>query len=156
MRFAQNCDLAFLLSITVRELPNWRIGHFSFNTTLEPRRHRPASALRSSVTYGHQDYRQSFEFIMNRCLQIPEILRLICDQIPSSTAFGRHRLYITALACRAFLEPALDSLWYSIHDLKPIIACLPQGLLKDQARTNNIAVTFSVLVCLLPLMTTIQ
>ena len=69
---------------------------------------------------------------MNRLLQIPEILRLICDQVPSDEKLGRYRLFVTALSCRALLEPALDSLWYSIHSFMPIVACCPDGLWSKQ------------------------
>ena len=40
-------------------------------------------------------------------------------------------MYALARTCRAFLEPALDALWYEQHTLVHVIKCLPDELLKE-------------------------
>ncbi|KAF6751097.1 hypothetical protein DFP72DRAFT_908467 [Ephemerocybe angulata] len=66
---------------------------------------------------------------MNICLQAPEVLQLICQQL-SNEYFGRRYLLAAALSCRALLEPALDMLWYSLPSFKPIVTTLPSDLWK--------------------------
>ncbi|KAF5313411.1 hypothetical protein D9611_008514 [Ephemerocybe angulata] len=67
---------------------------------------------------------------MNRCLQAPEILQLICSQLPNDRPSDRQRLLAVALSCRALLEPALDRLWLKIPSFRPIMATLPTELWK--------------------------
>lgn len=74
---------------------------------------------------------------MDRCLQIPEVLRLICDQIPNGDSYNRRRLFVTALSCRALLEPALDSLWFSLQGIEPLISCLPEDLLMKEMKKGG-------------------
>lgn len=59
---------------------------------------------------------------MEQCLQIPEILRDVCEQL------DRKSWLPAALTSRAFLEPALDQLWYNIESMRPLICCLPVGV----------------------------
>lgn len=63
-----------------------------------------------------------FKLFMERCLQIPEIIRSICDEATSKTALS------IALASRDFLQPGLDSIWSEIDDFEAIVACLPSDL----------------------------
>ncbi|KAJ3534618.1 hypothetical protein NMY22_g6850 [Coprinellus aureogranulatus] len=62
---------------------------------------------------------------MDRCLQAPEILRLICDELPLRQPAQRQRVLALALSCRAFLEPALDRLWYNIDTFAVLQGTLP-------------------------------
>ena len=39
----------------------------------------------------------------------------------------RASLAHTAMACRAFHDPAMNLLWYSLEDLRPLILLLPGG-----------------------------
>ncbi|KAF5313412.1 hypothetical protein D9611_008515 [Ephemerocybe angulata] len=64
---------------------------------------------------------------MNICLQAPEILQLICDQLPCEYR-DRKDVLAVALSCRALLEPALNRLWYTLPSFKPIMTTLPAGL----------------------------
>ncbi|KAF6753330.1 hypothetical protein DFP72DRAFT_902766 [Ephemerocybe angulata] len=56
---------------------------------------------------------------MNRCLLIHEILCAICDNLEDS------ELVSAALTTKAFLEPALNSLWRELDSFRPIVSCLP-------------------------------
>ncbi|KAF5313356.1 hypothetical protein D9611_008472 [Ephemerocybe angulata] len=72
---------------------------------------------------------------MNRCLQAPEILQLICNQLPNDQKEDRQRLRALALSCRALLEPALDRLWYKVHSLAFFIPTLPASMWKVESVT---------------------
>ena len=63
---------------------------------------------------------------MHRCLLIPEIARLICSELRNVGA--RKSLAALAQTCLAISEPALDSLWYEIHDIIPLVKCMPPDL----------------------------
>ncbi|KAF6751108.1 hypothetical protein DFP72DRAFT_498885, partial [Ephemerocybe angulata] len=77
---------------------------------------------------SHNDAQSSAS--MNTCLQAPEILQLICDQLPNEHPIHRQRLLAVALSCRALLEPALDRLWHRITSFRPLVTTLPRGLWK--------------------------
>jgi hypothetical protein len=70
---------------------------------------------------------------MDACLSIPEILPLLCDGLEAKD------LLSTALSCQAFLEPALDKLWYHAKAFRPLIACLPEDLV--EIRTERVSAT---------------
>ncbi|KAJ3534616.1 hypothetical protein NMY22_g6848 [Coprinellus aureogranulatus] len=92
---------------------------------------RPHSLI--PVLTGLRDTAKASEHVY----PIPEILRLICDQIPNDL-YNRRRLFITALSCRALLEPALDSLWFSLDSLQPLVSCLPDDLFnKEQKKFSD-------------------
>ncbi|KAF5313413.1 hypothetical protein D9611_008516 [Ephemerocybe angulata] len=74
---------------------------------------------------------------MNRCLQIPEILQLICNQLPYNRSSERQTLLAVALSCRALLEPGLDRLWYRIQFFKPILTILPSDLWKIEKKVGQ-------------------
>ena len=69
---------------------------------------------------------------MHRCLQIYDLLHCISThlypthrdlpRLISSRTEGAASLAAFARACRTFLEPALDVLWYTQHDLAPLLA----------------------------------
>ncbi|KAF6751101.1 hypothetical protein DFP72DRAFT_908470 [Ephemerocybe angulata] len=85
---------------------------------------------------------------MNRCLQTPEILQLICEQLPIDRHKDRGRLFAVALSCRALLEPGLDRLWYRIQSFIPLIANLPSDLWNIEYKVASNGpknTTFSVL-----------
>ncbi|KAF5332856.1 hypothetical protein D9611_005395 [Ephemerocybe angulata] len=67
---------------------------------------------------------------MDRCIWIPEILTLICNDLDPKTALS------AALTSRAFLEPALDKLWHTIDSFQPLIACLPEDLWTTKIRPS--------------------
>lgn len=67
---------------------------------------------------------------MNRCLQAPEILRLICDELPTDGRDARQRLLAVALSCRALLEPALDRLWHTVSTFEILRCTLPSDVWK--------------------------
>ncbi|KAF6751688.1 hypothetical protein DFP72DRAFT_1135527 [Ephemerocybe angulata] len=71
---------------------------------------------------------------MNKCLQAPEILQLICDQVPNETRQDRQRLLAIALSCRALLEPGLDRLWHTIRSFRPLMTNLHPNLLEKEIR----------------------
>ncbi|KAG9309649.1 hypothetical protein JVU11DRAFT_10313 [Chiua virens] len=73
---------------------------------------------------------------MHRCLTIDEILTIIFQHAfiilkpePKSREFrDRRTLARLARTCRYFLEPALNVLYYEIHDLLWLIKCMPDDL----------------------------
>ncbi|KAG2144266.1 hypothetical protein DEU56DRAFT_790886 [Suillus clintonianus] len=70
---------------------------------------------------------------MHVCLLPTEILLYLfefntiedCNWRPISVP----QLAALARTCRAFKEPALDILWKDIHGFKPLISCLPEGII---------------------------
>ena len=61
---------------------------------------------------------------IHRCLFIDEVLRKIIAHLPDD----RSRLYI-GLCCRAFLEPAMDSLWCELPCFRPLVRCLSKEII---------------------------
>jgi hypothetical protein len=62
--------------------------------------------------------------IVEECLRIPEVLRLIYDELDKRTSLS------LALTCKAFLEPGLDRIWRNITSFKPLIGCIPEDIWK--------------------------
>ncbi|GJE91783.1 F-box protein [Phanerochaete sordida] len=58
--------------------------------------------------------------VMHPVLQIDEILVDILSTV------DRASLRSLGLACKTFYEPAMNALWYRIHSLVPLLACLPE------------------------------
>lgn len=67
---------------------------------------------------------------MEQCLQIPEIIRYICDEMGPKDALS------AALTSRQFLQPGLDSIWNEIDGFEAIIACLPSDLWRIDGDEN--------------------
>ena len=70
---------------------------------------------------------------MHPCLLVAEVMGRIAEEStsPRSTGpqdDGLRTLYALARTCRAFLEPALDSLWYEQYTLMHAVKCLPGEL----------------------------
>jgi hypothetical protein len=55
-----------------------------------------------------------------------DILHLIFGHFDGS-AQARKDLFSAAQACKAFVEPALDSLWSVLHSLLPLLLLLPSA-----------------------------
>lgn len=56
---------------------------------------------------------------MDHCLRIPEVVRIVCDELYGKDA------YSMALVARRFVEPALDARWRILYSFVPIVKCLP-------------------------------
>ena len=77
---------------------------------------------------------------MNHCIQIPEVVRIICEELDGKDACSM------ALAAKRFVEPALDVRWRTLTSFTPIVKCLPDDLwaveegpwLENQERSKNI------------------
>ncbi|KAF9448669.1 hypothetical protein P691DRAFT_775253 [Macrolepiota fuliginosa MF-IS2] len=68
---------------------------------------------------------------MHPCLAIPDIFRQICDVIRLRiirTSHPQSDLASLARTCRTLSEIALDSLWYEIVGIGPLIRCMPRDL----------------------------
>jgi hypothetical protein len=52
-----------------------------------------------------------------------------------------NRATMAALArtCRAFKEPALDVLWEDIEELRPLLLCLPEGLIRREGKRKLVS-----------------
>ncbi|KAF6753212.1 hypothetical protein DFP72DRAFT_902207 [Ephemerocybe angulata] len=59
---------------------------------------------------------------MEQCMQISEIVALICSVATKESALS---IGLTSLQ---FLEPALDSVWQTIDSFEPLIKCLPTDI----------------------------
>ncbi|GLB38758.1 hypothetical protein LshimejAT787_0506230 [Lyophyllum shimeji] len=68
---------------------------------------------------------------MHRSLQIPEIVKLICEQlevINPQTSEQFKCLAAFLRTCRAFHEPALSIVWSNVDSLVPLLKCMPRDL----------------------------
>ncbi|KAF6751096.1 hypothetical protein DFP72DRAFT_908466 [Ephemerocybe angulata] len=82
------------------------------------------------MPHGHLPHKTG----ISRCFQAPEILQLICAQLPIDRTSDRQRLLAFALSCKAILEPALDRLWFKIPSFRPIMTTLPADLWKAERK----------------------
>lgn len=65
---------------------------------------------------------------MAHCLGVPEILRLVCNGVDKRSCLS------VGMACKAFLEPALDRMWHELTSFQPLICCLPEDLLVENSQ----------------------
>ncbi|KAK7020358.1 hypothetical protein R3P38DRAFT_1204381 [Favolaschia claudopus] len=67
---------------------------------------------------------------MHRCLDIPEILQHIFQDVDTDDGLRRDLPSLAALArtCRSFSPVALDNLWGVLVGLDPILRCMPSDL----------------------------
>ncbi|KAG5637508.1 hypothetical protein H0H81_004334 [Sphagnurus paluster] len=70
---------------------------------------------------------------MHRCLLIPEIVSMICQQCDYPS---RPTLAALARTCQLFSEPALQCLWEEVEGLAHLIRCMPADLWKFVDGTN--------------------
>ncbi|KAF7330114.1 F-box domain-containing protein [Mycena sanguinolenta] len=70
---------------------------------------------------------------MHRCLEIPEIVDMICAELdPSySWSFSSHNLANLARTCTSLFGPALPYLWASSTLSRILISCMPSDLWAD-------------------------
>ncbi|KAJ3550903.1 hypothetical protein NMY22_g133 [Coprinellus aureogranulatus] len=68
---------------------------------------------------------------MHRALQIPEVLKSICQELDPKSALA------ASTTCKVFLEPSLDSLWSSIDSFEPIWSLLPADVWRKEANPND-------------------
>ena len=68
--------------------------------------------------------------LMHPCLQIEEILRCIFEFVYGDRHIKCHpkrrSLANLAISCRTFLRPALETLWFHLPSLGPLVMCLPE------------------------------
>lgn len=81
------------------------------------------------LTFSTRPSRPHPKLDMHCRFLIPEIVRLICAELGSTGA--KKTLAGLARTCLWFNEPALDSLWYELHDLTPLIKCMPPDLWQE-------------------------
>ncbi|KAJ7121920.1 hypothetical protein C8R46DRAFT_1203554 [Mycena filopes] len=62
---------------------------------------------------------------MHRGWDIPEVLRMILEQVSPNTDPGAKTLSRLARTCHQLLEPSLDALWREQHSFLPLLRCLP-------------------------------
>ena len=61
---------------------------------------------------------------MHPCLEINEILSEIARHAP-----GQVDLSAMTLVCKAFYEPAMAQLWYTVYDISQLLAAMPEGII---------------------------
>lgn len=93
---------------------------------------------------------------MHRCLQIPEILKAILEEVserstnyewlsPTSTEL---RSYASmARTCKAFYEPSMDCLWEALLNLDPLAKCMPSVIVEAWS-TSIEDQTYDIGVCI--------
>ena len=80
--------------------------------------------------------------IMDDCLRIPEVLRLIYDELDKRTSLS------LALTCKAFLEPGLDRIWRNITSFKPLMACIAEDIWRQEVMSVPKKLGFNIfMVC---------
>ncbi|KAG6851900.1 hypothetical protein C0991_005171 [Blastosporella zonata] len=72
---------------------------------------------------------------MHRCLEIPEILRLIFEYL--SKECRKASLLILARTCKLFKDPALGVLWHTLESLEPLIYSLPHDAFLWKQRSSG-------------------
>ena len=70
---------------------------------------------------------------MHQCLEIPEILEIICKILKNDFDNNVNRESLSTLSsvartCRCFHELALDILWHSLDSLVPLLKTFPRSL----------------------------
>ena len=64
---------------------------------------------------------------MHQCLRVHDLLAYIAGYLERKDAFR------FALASKKFfLEPGLDEVWREISSFEPLLACLPEGIWREQ------------------------
>ena len=75
---------------------------------------------------------------MHHCLTIQEIVRLITEFCgDGDSEADRCTLIAIASTCRAFEEPALDRLWYTLKSLRALFKCLPQDAWEEKVLADD-------------------
>lgn len=90
---------------------------------------------------------------MHRCLEIQEIVSLVCQQLSAEntrTVSNNGSLAALAMTCRDFQEPALDALWYQQTSLIPLVKCFPSDSweLRDEDGVATL-VSMSIIYCIM-------
>ena len=75
---------------------------------------------------------------MHRCLCITEVLRVIAYSVNDNDA-----LFNMSLTCRAFLEPALDALWYELSESEPLIELFPKSKRGEEPRGHLVSTSYT-------------
>lgn len=67
---------------------------------------------------------------MHRCLSILEIVSLVCEDlaVDSSSRAGYTALVNLATTCHFMYEPSMNSLWYGLFNMVPLLRCFPEDL----------------------------
>jgi hypothetical protein len=81
---------------------------------------------------------------MHCCLLIPEIVGFLCAELGCQDA--KRSLAVFARTCLAISEPALDILRYELHDLLPLVQCMPCDLWKLESGME-LVLSFSSIYC---------
>ncbi|KAF9233796.1 hypothetical protein BU15DRAFT_53408 [Melanogaster broomeanus] len=74
---------------------------------------------------------------MHRALLIHEILCMIVDFVHDNSWVFNPTLAALARTCKAFKEPALDTLWFELDDLSPLARCLPRDSWKGARHPSS-------------------
>jgi hypothetical protein len=99
---------------------------------------------------------------MHRCLQVPEIIQYILNQISSAgldfesvdewpcEVPREHRIALAHMArtCTAFYEPAMDALWKNVTSLNSLLKCLPALNQKAAKLSQEVRPTHDFLRCM--------
>ncbi|KZP23327.1 hypothetical protein FIBSPDRAFT_461086 [Athelia psychrophila] len=67
---------------------------------------------------------------MHRCLSILEIVSLVCEDlaIDSNARAGYMALVNLATTCHLMYEPSMNSLWYGLFNMVPLLRCFPEDV----------------------------
>ncbi|KZP23353.1 hypothetical protein FIBSPDRAFT_786227 [Athelia psychrophila] len=67
---------------------------------------------------------------MHRCLSILEIVSLVCEDLATDVNphAGYSALINLATTCHLMYEPSMNSLWYGLFNMVPLLRCLPEDV----------------------------
>ena len=80
---------------------------------------------------------------MHRCLQIPELLSIIFENVHKDESCGPATVAALARTARCFEDAALNVLWSTQLTLVPLIKCFPSELLKETGGEDGLCTLVS-------------
>lgn len=68
--------------------------------------------------------------LMHRCLTILEVVCLVCEELATdrNPIAGYSALVRLAETCRLMYEPSMNSLWYGLDNIVPLLRCFPEDV----------------------------
>ena len=69
---------------------------------------------------------------MHHCLTTIEVISLVCEELATDRKQVTYPALVRlAQTCRRMYEPSMNSLWYSLFDLAPLLRCFPEDVWDD-------------------------
>ena len=75
---------------------------------------------------------------MHRCWLVNELTLEIAWHARSQSMPFLHDVAALAQTCSAIHEPVMDVLWHTLHNLLPVVKCLPDDLWYEEKKPPNL------------------